>query len=133
MSLISQTTRPLSTPDTVVPDVPCDSSVTIGDWVRINSSGIAVKAQADSLQNSDVFGLVEAKSTNTVCIIRVSGVSTLTFSGLLPESPYFLSTSISGQMNTTLPTGSGEIVLNLGRPLNSTRFLVRVQMRLQRA
>lgn len=132
MTFLSQTVRPSSTPDIVVPGVGCDSSIDIGDWVRITPSNFAVKAQADSIENSEVFGVVEDKTTNTICIIRVAGLSKPIFAGLIVNKTYFLSTTTSGTMELTIPNGTGEVIAGLGRPLDGERFLVQPTLRLQR-
>lgn len=133
MTFISQTTRPLSTPDILVPDVICDASVVVGDWVRMNASNIAVKALADNADNSNTIGLVEEKITSTKCVVRVAGVSRSLFSGLDVTKEYFLSSATSGDMTLSPPVGSGEIVLVLGQPFDGTRFLVQKGTRFRRS
>lgn len=133
MPFIGQTISPSAAPDIVVPEIPCDAGVVVGDWVRINSSSIAVKALADDPSNSHVMGLVEAKASSTVCSIRVSGVSAVTFAGLDPTLEYFLSPTTAGAMTTTVPTGSGHIVLRVGKALNSTTIVVDKGIRIRRA
>lgn len=133
MAFISQTVRPSSTPDIVIPELACDSSVVVGDWVRLNSSNILIKAQANSFLNSNLFGLVEEKPTATLAVVRVAGISKNVFTGLFSESTYFLSPTAPGTMTTDVPSDAGEVVLILGKPLNSTQFLVQPQQRLQRS
>lgn len=133
MSFISQTVRPSSTPDIVLSQIECDVLVMVGDWVRIGLDNVAIKAVANSVVNSEVFGLVESKQSAGVCSIRVAGVSKAIFTGLNVEKSYFLSSVAPGQMSTTIPSASGNIVLSLGRSLDGERFLVQPTMRLQRA
>lgn len=133
MTFISQTVRPSSTPDIVVPDIDCDSSVLIGHWVRIDSSNHAVSAIADSIQNSEVFGVVEDKPTSVKCVVRVAGVSKNIFSSLDVTKSYFLSAMNVGEMSLIVPTNSGEVVLSLGRSLDGEKFLVQPTLRMQRS
>jgi len=114
-------------------EINCDSSVYVGAWVRINSSSIAVNGLADNVDNSKVIGVVESKSTSTKCTIRVCGISNAIFSSLDPTKIYFLSTTVAGGMQTTVPNGSGEVITPIGLPLNSTRMNVNITKRIQRA
>lgn len=132
MSFINQTTVVSSTPDLVLPNVPCHSSVVPGNWVRM-SSGIAIKALADSKGNSNILGLVETKTSSTFANVRVLGVSSALFSNLDETLEYFLSDISSGGMDTIVPTSPGHVVLKLGQPFNSTQFLVHKGVRIVRS
>lgn len=133
MAFISQTIRPSSSPDILISEVVCESDVVVGSWVRIRSDNIAVNARADSVLNSEVFGLVEEKSSSTLCVVRVAGLSKAIFTGLDVTKTYFLSNTLAGTMGLTVPTNSGEVVLGLGRSYDGERFLVQPSLRLQRA
>lgn len=133
MSVISQTVRPSSTPDILVSYIHCDLSVVVGDWVRLNEQGVAIKAVADSFDNSTIFGLVEERGSGTNCVIRVAGISKELFTGLNITKPYFLDTLNPGLMSLSVPTSPGQIVLSLGRPISDKRFLVQPSLRLQRS
>ena len=133
MAIIGQTISPLSSPDLVLRDLPCAVGVIKGDWVRM-SLGVIIKAQADSLVNSEVLGVVEDKSaTANICTVRVGGVSKDIFTGLDTTLKYFLSDISPGEMVTTPPTAAGSIVLNLGQAATDKRFLVEKKLRMQRA
>jgi hypothetical protein len=136
MTFVSQTSLPTATPDIVIKSVTCDSTVIVGDWVRMDSSGIAIKAIADGLGNSNVIGLVEEKIDSTTCNIRVLGVSLEIFTGLDVTKEYFLSDADAGEMveqGPSVPTASGHINLKLGQPFSTTRFLVLKGMRIERS
>jgi hypothetical protein len=117
----------------VLPDVDCDVSVSVGDWVRMDSFGVAQKAQADVVASSNVIGLVETKPTTTTANIRVLGVSEAIFVGLDVTKEYLLSEATAGAMTVTAPTGSGNVILKLGQPYSSTQFLVLKGERIVRA
>lgn len=131
MTFIAQTTLASSTPDLVLPNVQCEAAASVGDWVRM-SSGIAIRASADNLEDSNVIGLLESKINATTCNIRVLGVSDPIFTGLDESKEYLLSIS-PGQMDITAPTDSGQIILKLGQPFDSQRFLVLKGNRIKRS
>ena len=108
----------------VLLNVPCNSSVYVGAAVRMTSGGTAVNAQADSIANSNVIGVVEAKPSTNTCNIRVMGVSDAVFSGLDVTKEYYLSDAVAGQISTTIPTASGSVVLRVGQPFSATEFLM---------
>lgn len=114
----------LSGANVVLTDVPCNSSVYVGAAVRMTSGGTAVNAQGNSISNANVIGIVEEKSSTTICNIRVLGVSSSIFSGLDVTKEYYLSDSIAGLITTTIPTASGSVMLKLGQPFSSTEFLI---------
>lgn len=132
MSFISQTTLASSSPDLVLSDIACDSGVAVGDWVRMDTGGVAQQASADSLADSNVIGLVESKLTSVLANIRVLGVSQPIFLALDVTKEYLLSVT-PGQMNIVAPTNPGEVVLKLGQPFDATRFLVLKGTRLVRS
>jgi len=105
-------------------NVPCNSSVFVGAAVRM-SSGAAINAIADSIANSNVIGVVEAKASLNQCDIRVGGVTTGNiFSGLDETKEYFLSDSIAGDLTTIPPLASTHIILRVGQPYDDQNLLV---------
>lgn len=131
MAFIGQTTIQTSAPDFVLQNVPADPSVSLGDWVRMQN-GIAVRALADDMIDSNVIGLVELKGGGTVNI-RVLGVSAPLFANLDESKEYFLSDVDPGKMSLSIPYASGHVVLKLGQPYSSTQFLVLKGIRMVRA
>lgn len=134
MSIITQTSVAIDeVSNNVIQNAACDSSVLVGNWVRMSGT-TAINALADSLANSDVIGVVESKTSATVCSIRFLGLSTIgVFSGLDPDLHYFLSNTVPGAMTTTLPTAAGSVVLRLGQAFSADRFLVQKNIRLARS
>lgn len=106
----------------VLYDIPCDPTVYIGSAVRILASGTAVNALADSIANHNVIGIVENKSGFTLCDIRVSGITNEIFTGLDVTKTYYLSDTIAGAIQTTVPTISGHVKLKLGQPASDTKL-----------
>jgi hypothetical protein len=118
----------------ILSNVTCDSGVYQGALVRLDSSFIFVNSIANSPVNAEVFGICVLKSSPTVCdILLPGGITDSIYVGLLAETKYFLSPSVAGAMTTTVPTGSGQIVLNVGQAYNSSRFLLNPLLPLRRA
>ena len=88
----------------------------------MNSSGVALRAQADVIGNSNVIGFIESKSDSTTCNIRVLGVSEEIFTGLDVTKEYYLSAVTPGLITTAIPTGSGNVVLKMGQPFSDKSF-----------
>ena len=121
------------TANVVIQNVTCDSTVVIGNWVRMTSGGTAVNALATTNATSNVIGVCEAKSNSTTCDIRCLGVTSSIYTSLDVTKKYFLSDASDGQMVDTAPTTSGHISLKLGQPYSATEFLVMVGTAIKRA
>jgi len=108
----------------VLTNVDCNSSVYEGAVVVL-ISGVAVNAQADSLANSNMIGIVESKLSLNKCNIRVQGTTDGDiFSGLDESKEYFLSDSIAGEITATPPSATGSIMLKVGQPFDSGNMVV---------
>lgn len=112
--------------------IPCEVSVYIGAAVILDG-GVAKLALADTLTNSFVRGIVEEKPTPTTCLIRYIGVTGTLFSGLDTDKQYFLSAVTPGEISVDVPVGSGEFIVPVGTAFDSTRFVVSIGNRMQRA
>lgn len=133
MSLLTSAFNPAgNSANAILTGIPCDASVVAGDFVRMDS-GIAVKALATTLENSNVLGLVEQVNVDLTCSVRVNGVSAALFSGLDTGAEYYLSEVVAGAITTTAPTGSGMVVLKLGQPFDDTKLIVLKGSRIVRA
>lgn len=118
---------------TRIENVPCEAAALVGHAVRMTSGGIAVRALADTFDNSNVIGIIESKAASTVCTVRFLGVTLDIYSGLDVTKEYYLSHITPGELTTSIPTGSGTIILKLGQPYNGSRFLVTKGTRTVRA
>lgn len=116
----------------ILQDVECESGVYVKAAVVMQASGIAKNALADTLDNSNVIGIVESKSDSIHCDIRVMGVTAAIFAGLDVTKEYFLSDSVAGAITVTPPTTSGSILLKIGQPFSATEFLVSKGLRTER-
>lgn len=134
MAFVGQTSLQfeVNPPNTVIKNVTCDATVYIGALVRM-SGGIAVNALADNADNANVIGIVEDKSSATVCVIRFLGVTNPIFAGLDETKEYYLSDVTPGLITTTIPVTSGHVVLKVGQPFNDKQLLVLKGTRLVRS
>lgn len=121
-----------STGDNTIENVLCDSSVSVGSIVRMNGS-TAIKALADSKTNSAIIGICISKASSTSCNIQTCGFTSTVFSGLLIGANYFLSHTIAGALTTSIPTGTGTIVLYIGRALSTQQIIIQVAPQIRRS
>lgn len=116
----------------VLKDVPCDASVFVTAVVRV-SGGTCFNALADNVANSRAVGFCVKKKTATLCTVVLTGATKDVFTALDDTKDYFLSPTSAGAIQTTAPTGTGQIILRTGRPATSTKMVVMIGNRLQRA
>jgi hypothetical protein len=114
-------------------NIDCLPDVEVGNFVIIDEWDIARNAMANSYLTSNVIGLVESKSANTKCHIRVGGLSKSIYQNLNPELDYYLSDVDAGKISATVPTTSGHIKLKLGQSFGTRRFLFQKGERVVRA
>lgn len=134
LDLVGNTSTDTTSDNGLINDQACDSSVAVGDWVYIDASFIAQKAIATSEATSNVIGVVEAKTSSTLCDIRVVGITGAIFSSLDPTAIYFLSSSSAGLMTTVPPSsGTGYVIVYLGEPTTDMKFSVNIKTRIIRS
>lgn len=79
----------------------------VGDVLK-KTSGSYAKAQADSVSNAEVVGIVSAVAdANTFTLTYAGRVTGL--SGLTDATVYFLSASSAGALTATEPSASGQV------------------------
>ena len=109
---------------TVILGVSCDSDTYVGAAVYMLSD-VAKNAIATSMSTSNVVGIIEAKSSPIKCDIRFLGVTEEIFSGLDESKIYYLSDVTPGLISTIpIQNITGHVVLVLGQPFSSKKFLV---------
>lgn len=121
------------TDPSIILDVPCESDVFVGAFVRMNSLGVAVNAIASTYATSNVLGLVEVKPTPETCTVRISGRSAPVYSGLDPALDYFLSDTAPGMMSSLVPVAPGTVKLKLGQAFSGSSFVLAKGERLERS
>ena len=117
----------------VLLNVPCDPTVIVTDAVKM-VAGVAFKAFADVVGNSNLIGIVQFKSSSVLCDIRVVGVTPAIFTGLDETKEYYLSTVTPGLVvSETIATGgAGSVIIRVGQPFSSTEMFVTKGLRIIR-
>lgn len=119
--------------DNTIHGLNCDPSVFVGAVVRI-SGGTVVNALADTITNSNALGICTSKGSSTSCDVQVCGYTASAPSGLTINQNYFLSDSNPGTITTTPPaSGSGSIILFIGRARTSSSLIIQIGSAIQRA
>lgn len=108
----------------VIPNVPCEATVFIGAAVVMKIDGVAKNGLADGIANSNIIGIVDSKKDSTTCTIRVANVTLDVFAGLDVTREYYLSSTVPGEITTSVPTASGTVRLKLGQPFSATSLLI---------
>lgn len=124
MSIYNTIFIPSVPSNVILENLLCDITVSIGDVVRVDSSGLIMKADASSLATANALGVVESKANASICTVRVSGFTPEIYTGLDVTKEYFLSDIVPGAITTTVPTASGHVVLKIGQPYNSSELIV---------
>ena len=122
----------VATGDNTLQSVACSGSVSVGDVVYIDSSGTMQPANAGSVNTSRVVGICVAKSSSTVCDVQTTGATTAVLSGLVANNNYFLDTA-SGQLTTTAPLASNNVVIHVGRSIDANRIFIQIGIQFVRS
>jgi hypothetical protein len=101
------------------------NSFVVGDAIYYNGSAY-VKAKADAVNTSEVFGIVSKIVDADSFEYTTSGV-VKTLSGLTPGASYFLSATTAGLITTTEPDTIGHISLPIGNAINATTLIVDIK------
>lgn len=123
--------RAINNANAVLKNIDCDATVYVGAVVRMDSA-VAYNAQADVFANSNAIGVVISKSSSTKCDIRLFGYTEDIFTGLDETKTYYLSDTVAGGIQTNVPTGSGTVILEVGKPFSPTSLVVIIGERIVR-
>jgi len=142
----------------ILEDVPCDTDVYVGALVRLDRdtpiedymsawtslnivpqletysySLLAKNAKADTMENANVFGVVNSIPSPGLCNILFSGITSNIFFGLDVRQEYFLSPTVAGGIETihNIPDGPGQVFLKIGQPASPQSMLVNRGERIQ--
>ena len=102
----------------------CISTVNVDDWVYIKSDGVVDGAIANNQVFAETRGIVIEKITSTRCKIQNGGIITL--SGLNVGKTFFLSSTVKGAMQDSIPSGFNISVKRIGFSITSTLFVIDV-------
>ena len=88
-------------------------------------TSVAVNALADQYKNCNIIGIVEKKSSPTMCNIRIAGITSDIFYGLDVTEEYFLSDIDPGKIVVTAaaPQAQGAVLLRVGQPISYAELL----------
>tara|TARA_R110000787_G_scaffold5686_9_gene20566 strand:- start:6849 stop:8585 length:1737 start_codon:yes stop_codon:yes gene_type:complete len=116
----------IDSPDTssiILRNVDCDTTVYVGSAVRMTALGVAINAIADDIDNSNVLGFVELKTSTVKCDIRVTGITPENYTGLDVTKTQYLSDTVPGGIQTSIPSTTGHIRLKLGQPFSDKKMV----------
>ena len=133
MSIYNSIFTPVTQNANATIDAECEAAAQVGDAVRVNSSGLVVRAIANAYETSLVLGVVEQKISETFARVRLSGVTDEIFSGLPEATVFFLSATTPGALESTSPTESGQVAIKVGQSFGANKILVQVGDRIRRA
>lgn len=103
------------------------AGVTIRDVVYISSADSVTAARADADLTAQAIGFAtETKTSGQVVPVRSKGILT-GFTGLTTTSRYFLSPTTAGAITTSLPTGQGYTIVQVGYAKSTTAMHVQIQ------
>jgi hypothetical protein len=100
-------------------------ALSAGDFVYINGTGNAVKADATAI-GKKAHGYVLAAVANAASATIYFDESNNGLTGLTPGATYYLSAT-AGAATTTAPTTSGQIVQTLGVATSATSLHVNIE------
>lgn len=103
----------------------CDSSINVGDAVRLSAADTIAPAQADVVTDRPTIGFVLLKPTSTSAFVLASGEIAV-FTGLTPGATYYLSDT-PGQITDTAPSAQGSIVQEVGWARNTTTLVIGIE------
>lgn len=92
-----------------------------GDVVAINGSGQAIQADADSASTANVIGICTFIDGSTIFVQQVGNNGSV--SGLTAGTKYYLSTTAGG-LTATAPSGTGDVVYQIGYARSATELVV---------
>ena len=113
-------------PDNILFDQPCNVNVEIGDIVRIEA-GQVERAQGDNYTNSLVLGICVDKPDTDICNVMISGPTEDTFTGLTAGALYYLSADNPGELTNSIPTGSGNYGIRIGKAYSLTGLVIQIE------
>lgn len=99
----------------------CTVTEQIGDAVFENVANSVRQANASSIANMPVIGIIIAKPTSTTCVIARSGEAAV--AGLTVGQEYYASTT-PGQLTVVVPTAAGQVAQYVGYARNITTLVV---------
>lgn len=108
----------------------CDIGLVVGQFVYLDGTGEFNAGLSDAIATSDVSGvIVDVDSAGSPCIVKATGGQSGYF-GLTPGSVYYLSETVPGGLQATVPTTTGHIIKRVGTAIDSTTLMIDLTQRL---
>ena len=101
------------------------TSISAGQVVAVDSSGLAILANAAAASTSNVIGVAVLVDGNTVNVQQV-GISTDATANAAAGA-YYLSAATPGAITTTAPSSSNQVVYRVGYGNNNNNLLISTQ------
>ena len=97
------------------------AAIGAGKAVRFSGANTVVEAANSSLSNAKIIGVAESAANNAgdpILITLEGGTAEGVLVGATPNETYYLSST--GGFTTTPPTGSGDVVMQVGYAATAT-------------
>ena len=109
--------------DAMFDEATADQAVALGDIVYMTGAGTIDLARANAAGTHNAIGVVtEAAVLGGTAEFQTQGIAG-GFSGLMPDTKYYLSESTAGEETSTAPSTVGEYVVFLGTAISATELL----------
>lgn len=117
----------------VVNPYTAEVAIAARDVVYISSADNVSPALGDNTSKSYVIGLAKAAALAAASVeVQSEGVMT-GFSGLTAGSRYYLSDSVAGAITTTVPSGSGKTIVQMGYAKSASALHLHIEQLGRRA
>lgn len=117
----------------VVNPYTAEVAIAARDVVYISSADNVSPALGDNTSKSYVIGLAKAAALAAASVeVQSEGVMT-GFSGLTAGSRYYLSDSVAGAITTTVPSGSGKTIVQMGYAKSASALHIHIEQLGRRA
>ena len=109
--------------DSIFDEATADQAVFLGDIIYISGAGTIDLARANAAGTHNAIGVVtEAAILGGTAEFQTQGIVG-GFSGLTPDSKYYLSAATAGEETSTAPSTVGQYVVFLGTAISATELL----------
>lgn len=102
-------------------------ALTASHVVYISAADTVSRASASAAPNAYAMGVVDADAASGSPVVIISEGTVDGFTGLTSGSRYYLSASAAGAVQSTIPTGSGNIIILVGNAKNTTTMQLRLE------
>ena len=103
--------------------LPCETTVSVGDYVYIQPDGVLDKAIASDITTMPAIGKVSSKPSANVCIVSDKLIDS-DYTGVTPKGQMFVSGSVAGTIEDVPPAGANVVIQQVGIGLSNEQVLV---------